>query len=82
METAKKFSTEEIDALLDALDSGKYGIVLRAKGYVADKKGGFLYFDFVPGEKNIRPGTPAVIGRLCVIGSKIDEKAIADLFTK
>ena len=82
VETAKKFSTEEIDALLDALDSGKYGIVLRAKGYVADKKGGFLYFDFVPGEKNIRPGTPAVIGRLCVIGSKIDEKAIADLFTK
>ena len=80
METAKKFSESDIDGLLDELDTGKYGAVLRAKGYVADKCGGFIYFDFVPGEKNIRPGAPAVIGRLCVIGSHIDEKAIAELF--
>ena len=80
LETAKKFSSDEISALLDELDGGKYGTVLRAKGYVAGKEGGFIYFDFVPGEKNIRSGAPAVIGRLCVIGSKIDEKAIAALF--
>ena len=81
METPRKFTAEEISSVLDALhDEEKYGIVLRAKGYVDGKDGSWIYFDYVPEEKNIRTGTPAVTGRFCVIGSKIDHAALKELF--
>ena len=80
METAKKFSADGVGAALDALDSGRYGDVLRAKGIVASGDGSWIHFDFVPGEKDIRTGSAAVTGRLCVIGSKIDERGLEELF--
>ena len=78
-ETAKVYTEEELKAALAALDSGKYGQILRAKGIV-DGKDKWLYFDFVPGEIDIRAGEPAVTGRLCVIGCKIDADKIEKLF--
>ena len=81
VETPKKFTEEEIRNALAALDSGEtYGIVLRAKGIVPTADGTWLHFDHVPGEIDVRTGTAAVTGRLCVIGSKLDEKALAALF--
>ena len=80
METAKKFSRADIENALKALDTGAHGIVLRAKGIVACADGGWIHFDFVPGEMDIRMGGAAVIGKLCVIGSKLDEAAVAGLF--
>ena len=80
-ETAKKFTKEEILTALGALeDSGKYGMILRAKGIVEDENGGFIHFDYVPGEPDVRTGAPSIIGRLCVIGSKINEDALKQLF--
>ena len=58
----------------------KYGIILRAKGIVPATDGTWIHFDYVPGEPDVRTGSAATIGRLCVIGSKIAEKAIAELF--
>ena len=81
METARKYSAEELSAILDALhDEEKYGIVLRAKGFVDGKDGSWIYFDYVPEEKNIRGGEPAVTGRFCVIGSALKEDALKELF--
>ena len=81
VETPKKFTEEEIRNALAALDNGEtYGIVLRAKGIVPTADGIWLHFDHVPGEIDVRTGTAAVTGRLCVIGSKLDEKALAALF--
>lgn len=81
VETARKFTKETIENALHAMDETEdYGIVLRAKGIVAAEDGSWLYFDHVPGEVDIRTGAPAVIGRLCVIGSKLKEDAIAQLF--
>ena len=81
METARKYSAEELNAVLDALhDEEKYGIVLRAKGFVDGKDGKWIYFDYVPEEKNIRGGEPAVTGRFCVIGSALKEDALKGLF--
>ena len=80
METARKFTADGIRAALKELDSGKYGMVLRAKGIVACADGGWIHFDFVPEKENVRMGSAAVIGKLCVIGSQLDEKAIAALF--
>ena len=83
LETPKTFTREKIEQCLQALeDSEKYGMILRAKGIVAGADGQWLHFDYVPGEPDIRTGAPGVIGRLCVIGSKIDEGAIAALFTE
>ena len=79
-ETAKKYTAEQIGTILEELDSGEYGIVLRAKGIVAGTDGKWIHFDFVPGEENVRFGAADVMGRLCVIGSKLDEAAIAKLF--
>ena len=79
-ETAKKYSSEQIASILEELDSGEYGIVLRAKGIVAGVDGKWIHFDFVPGEADIRTGSADVMGRLCVIGSKLNENAIAKLF--
>ena len=80
-ETVKKFSKDEISDILTALeDSDKYGMILRAKGMVECKCGKWIYFDYVPGEPDVREGSPEPIGKLCVIGSKINEEAIAALF--
>jgi G3E family GTPase len=79
VETAKKFSEEDIRAALSALDGGKYGAILRAKGIV-DGPDGWLEFDFVPGESEVRRRGPDVTGRLVVIGSQLDEAGVAALF--
>ena len=79
-ETIKKFTAEELENILDELDDEKYGIVLRAKGVVASEGGKWLHFDHVPGEADVREGSAGVTGRLCVIGSKLDEKKLAELF--
>lgn len=80
METPRKFTKESIRAALEELEGGEMGTVLRAKGIVAAEDGTWIHFDYVPGEVDIRTGGAAVIGRLCVIGAKLDEKAIAGLF--
>ena len=79
-ETAGKFTAQQIHAALEALDSGKYGAVLRAKGIVAGADGSWIHFDYVPEEHNVRTGSSAVIGKLCVIGAQLDETGIAALF--
>lgn len=78
-ETAKKFTADELKTILGELGSGKFGTVLRAKGIV-DGGESWLHFDYVPGEADIRTGSAIVTGRLCVIGCKLDEKAISQLF--
>ena len=79
-ETAKKFSEAEIRAALMSLDTARFGIVLRAKGIVPCADGGWIHFDFVPGEMDIRMGSAAIIGKLCVIGAQLDESGVAKLF--
>ena len=81
METPKKFSEEELRGILSALeDQEKYGMILRAKGIVDASDGQWIYFDYVPGETDLRRGAAAVTGRFCVIGSKINENALKELF--
>ena len=80
-ETTKVFTEEQLRAALEELcDEGKFGIVLRAKGIVAGENGTWLHFDYVPGEGDVRTGAAGVIGRLCVIGSKLHEGALSLLF--
>ena len=80
-ETTKKFTESEITGALEALeDEGKYGMVLRAKGIVMAEDGGWIHFDYVPGEPDVRRGSSAIVGRLCIIGSKINEDNIKSLF--
>ncbi|MDD6200799.1 MAG: GTP-binding protein [Firmicutes bacterium] len=79
-ETTRKFTRDEINHALRELDSGKYGAILRAKGILPGADGSWIHFDYVPEEHDIRTGSAAVIGKLCVIGSKLDEKAVAALF--
>ena len=80
VETAGKFTAQGIQEALTKLDSGEYGMVLRAKGIVACSDGGWIHFDYVPGEADIRMGSAATIGKLCVIGSKLDETGVAAIF--
>ena len=81
IETARRFSEDELHGILNALaDEARYGTVLRAKGIVAAAEGDWIYFDYVPGEIDIRRGSPAVTGRLCVIGAHIKENALKELF--
>ena len=81
VETPKKFTDTELRAILSALDDAeKYGVVLRAKGIVESTDGSWIHFDHVPGEIDVRSGTAAVTGRLCVIGSRLNEAALAELF--
>ena len=80
VETAKKFTAEQIEAALHELDSGKYGIVLRAKGIVPAADGTWIHFDMVPEEFNVRSGAADITGKLCVIGSKLDEAGVTALF--
>ena len=81
-ETHRKFTKAEIEHILQALeDAETYGIILRAKGYVANAEGEkWIHFDYVPGEPDIRDGGAMVTGRICVIGSKLNEEAVAKLF--
>ncbi len=79
-ETAKKYQKEEIDQILAELDTGKYGVILRAKGIVGGTNGKWIYFDYVPGEINVRYGNADVIGKICVIGSQLCKDSIAKLF--
>ena len=80
VETAKKFDQKRIELALRQLDSGLYGMVLRAKGILMGVDGRWIHFDYVPEEYNVRTGCADITGKLCVIGSKLDEKAIAELF--
>ena len=83
METPDQYSKEDLEKILEVLeDDDRYGMVLRAKGMVPCTEGGFIYFDYVPGESNIRPGKPDVTGKFCVIGSKLKEEALKELFSK
>ena len=79
-ETTKKYGKEELEGILAALSDEKYGFVLRAKGIVECKCGKWLHFDYVPGEGDVREGSAAITGRLCVIGSKLDRHALEELF--
>ena len=81
METPRKFSEQALVDALNALgDEARFGAVLRAKGLVDGGDGSWIYFDYVPGEVDIRRGAAAVTGRFCVIGSKINEQALKELF--
>ena len=80
-ETIKKYTREGLENILEALsESDKYGIILRAKGMLPAEDGTWIYFDMVPEETEIREGAPEYTGRLCVIGSKLDEHALEELF--
>ena len=79
-ETHKKFEAAAIEQALKELDSGKYGMVLRAKGILPCTDGTWIHFDMVPEEINVRSGAADIHGKLCVIGSKLDEAGIAALF--
>ena len=75
------YTAEEIQTALEQLeDAEKYGMILRAKGIVAGADGKWIHFDYVPGEPDIREGGAMVTGRICVIGSKLNEEAVAKLF--
>lgn len=81
METPVAYGRDEIERILDELENeSKYGFVLRAKGMVSGRDGGWVYFDYVPGESNVRDGKPDVTGKFCVIGSKLKEDALKALF--
>ena len=80
IETAKKFDKASIEAALHELDSGKYGTILRAKGILPAVDGTWIHFDYVPEECNVRTGSADITGKLCVIGSKLDEAGVAALF--
>ena len=81
IETPKKYTIEKIEKALEALeDPHAYGFVLRAKGIVEGEDGQWIHFDYVPGEPDVRIGSAEITGRLCVIGSKLEEDAIRKLF--
>lgn len=80
VETAKKFEKATVEAALKGLDSGDYGMILRAKGILPCVDGTWIHFDYVPEEHDIRTGSADVTGKLCVIGSKLDENGIQQLF--
>ncbi len=81
VETSKRFTEDGIRRILDAFDEDSdYGMVLRAKGIVAAADGRWIHFDYVPGEADVRYGSAGIIGRLCVIGSGIDNDKIKELF--
>ena len=83
LEMPTLYSKDEIAHILSELDKEEeYGIVLRAKGMVPSTDGGWIYFDYVPEESNIRSGKPDVTGKFCVIGSKLKEDKLAELFRK
>lgn len=83
LETPAVYSKEKIEYILSELDKDEiYGMVLRAKGMVPSSDGGWIYFDYVPEESNVRSGKPDVTGKFCVIGSELQEEKLAELFSK
>ena len=81
METPAVYNAEKINGILAQLDNEEvYGTVLRAKGMVDAGDGTWLYFDYVPGEAQVRTGAAAVTGKLCVIGAGLNQDALAQLF--
>ena len=83
LETPAQYTMEEIYAILEALeDEAQYGMILRAKGMVPCADGTWIYFDYVPGECDVRSGKPDVTGKLCVIGSNLNEENLTGLFAK
>lgn len=83
METPTTYSKADIERILEELENeGEYGFVLRAKGMVPGTEGGWVYFDYVPGESNVRDGKPDVTGKFCVIGSELKEDKLKALFEK
>ena len=80
VETSKKFDRNTVVNALHELDTGKYGMVLRAKGIIPANDGTWIHFDMVPEEIDIRTGRADINGKICVIGSKLDEAGIAGLF--
>ncbi len=83
LETPAAYTKEEIEHILSELDKEEtYGLVLRAKGMVPAGGGDWIYFDYVPEESNVRSGKPDVTGKFCVIGSKLKEEKLAELFRK
>ena len=80
VETAKKFDKAQIAHALHQLDTGAYGMVLRAKGILMGTDGQWIHFDYVPEEHNVRSGSADITGKLCVIGANLDEKGVAALF--
>ena len=80
VETAKKFDKASVEAALHELDSGKYGTILRAKGILPAVDGTWIHFDYVPEDCSVRTGSADITGKLCVIGSKLDEAGVAALF--
>ena len=81
-ETEKRYAEDEIKAILEKLSEheDEYGIILRAKGILQTPDGEWIHFDYVPGEGDVRFGTAAVTGRLCIIGSKVNKEALEALF--
>ena len=79
-ETPRKFTQEQIHQALEALDTGAYGAVLRAKGIVPGVDGSWIHFDMVPGEFDVRTGSADYTGRLCVIGSGLKEDELPGVF--
>ena len=83
LETPAKYTKDEIEGFLGKLtDAVTYGMVLRAKGMVPAEDGSWIYFDYVPGESNVREGAPQPTGKFCVIGSKLNEEELEELFKK
>ena len=80
VETAKKFDKHQVELALQQLDSGLYGMVLRAKGILMGNDGTWIHFDYVPEEYNVRTGSADITGKLCVIGSNLDEQGVQQLF--
>ena len=80
VETARKFDRERIELALKQLDSGLYGMVLRAKGILQATDGTWIHFDYVPEEYNVRTGAADITGKLCVIGAQLDEAGVRQLF--
>ncbi|MBQ3921313.1 MAG: GTP-binding protein, partial [Firmicutes bacterium] len=79
-ETTHRFTKEGLEAILEKLDSSRFGLILRAKGIVQAEDGSWLHFDYVPEEIEVRQGPADYTGRLCVIGSKLDEESLKELF--
>ena len=80
METSDKYTKAFVEDCLDELITGRFGMILRAKGILATENGEWIHFDYVPGEKEIRTGAADVIGKLCVIGTGLDKKGLEELF--
>lgn len=79
-ETARVYTAAQIESILAALENeSEYGMVLRAKGFVPGESG-WIYFDYVPGTPDVRSGSAAVTGRICVIGSALNEENLGKLF--